>query len=78
MSMPPPPPQHVQDYQDMINARIQGSHNVYDARESVIERSPTGSHNGRRPRNVYFYPKPSIAGGKKSKTYKKRGSRKRA
>ena len=99
MSMPPPPPQDVQDKRDMINTHIQGSHNGYDARAYVRGISPTGSPTGspgitvspagkkRRARDTSF--DPSIVGGKrrtrkqkrsgkKSKTSKKRGSRKRA
>tara|TARA_B110000967_G_C18813425_1_gene524862 strand:+ start:497 stop:805 length:309 start_codon:yes stop_codon:yes gene_type:complete len=86
----PPPPQDVQNDRNMINARIQGSHNVFDARESVRERSPTGSpgvdkKSGRR-REIFFDPS-SIKGGKrrtrkqkrsgkKSKTSKKRSGKK--
>ena len=70
----PPPPKDVQNERMMIDAQIKGSHDVYDARQSVIQRSPTesptgspGSRTGRQRRGTMLSSpvKHSIAGGKR-------------
>ena len=78
----PPPPEDVQNERMMIDAQIKGSHDLYDARQSVIKRSPTGSPTGspgrtgrqRRGTMLSSPVKPSIAGGKR-RTYKKCGGK---
>jgi len=67
-----PPSQGVQDEQNMIYAHNEGSHNVYDAGQCVLQISSNGKQ-GRR-RNVTFG-HTNIGGKRRTRKQKRSGNK---